>query len=290
MVTREGKKKGQRMSWQYIAGFFDGEGSVVRRKDESRDTYILSICNTNLEILEKIRDFMGCGRIFVDKRSKQNPKHSTRYQLRINAYKDVIRVASKIAPFSFIKRELLEEAIRHNSSRHYARNKQYDVNRMKEMYEKLLMTQKEIGKVFGLSQSRVGVILRKNNTKMRDPNCPLYVEKRREIVRQKLKLPLNKNEILYLYFEKGLSVSKIAEIYGIDKGTIYGRFKEWNIKAKFRRWTKEEEEKLEVLFEHKTDEELARILNRTVEGIKGKRRKLGLWRRPERTKGSEKHD
>ena len=53
------------MTWEYIAGFIDGEGTIVRRKR----VYNLCISQTNFEVLEEIRKFTGVGAIYsIDKR------------------------------------------------------------------------------------------------------------------------------------------------------------------------------------------------------------------------------
>jgi len=44
------------MNWDYLAGFLDGEGSIIIKPPRVR----LYISNTNKEVLEKIRDFVKC--------------------------------------------------------------------------------------------------------------------------------------------------------------------------------------------------------------------------------------
>ena len=57
------------MDWKYLAGFIDGEGSIIIKPPRVR----LYISNTNEEILNKIYSFLKCGRVFRVKRDK-NPK------------------------------------------------------------------------------------------------------------------------------------------------------------------------------------------------------------------------
>ena len=53
------------MTWEYIAGFIDGEGTIVRRKR----VFNLYISQTNFEVLDEIKKFVGSGSIYsIDKR------------------------------------------------------------------------------------------------------------------------------------------------------------------------------------------------------------------------------
>ena len=55
------------MNWSYIAGFFDGEGSVAHNGKGFR----ITIAQTDLEILNLIKDFTGVGHVIeVTKRKK----------------------------------------------------------------------------------------------------------------------------------------------------------------------------------------------------------------------------
>lgn len=63
------------MNWDYIAGFFDGEGNIhlntIRdKKEENKLKGLEILCriyNTNKEILEQIRVFLGFGNIYKKK-------------------------------------------------------------------------------------------------------------------------------------------------------------------------------------------------------------------------------
>jgi len=56
------------MNYQYIAGFFDGEGTTRIEKSENRVS--ISIPQTNLLVLQKIQKFCGFGRICKVKKEK----------------------------------------------------------------------------------------------------------------------------------------------------------------------------------------------------------------------------
>lgn len=79
----------------YIAGFWDGEGSIGvwrcnRRERRTSGTFRVGMMagNTNLEVLESIRADIGAGTI--SEKASKNPKHKTLYSLVISqgiAYK-----------------------------------------------------------------------------------------------------------------------------------------------------------------------------------------------------------
>ncbi len=61
------------MNWDYIAGFFDGEGNlhmnILRSKNKEIQSLqlICRIYNVNRDILIKIRNFIGYGKIYFHK-------------------------------------------------------------------------------------------------------------------------------------------------------------------------------------------------------------------------------
>lgn len=63
------------MTWEYIAGFVDGEGSIVKRKL----AYNLYISQTDFEVLEKIRRFTGVGVIYEVDQRRPNWKQAWLY-------------------------------------------------------------------------------------------------------------------------------------------------------------------------------------------------------------------
>lgn len=64
----------------WFAGLFDGEGSVVmKHRARARGSVYISITNTVLPLLEKVRTFTGVGRIEFKPVSEKNPKHADCY-------------------------------------------------------------------------------------------------------------------------------------------------------------------------------------------------------------------
>jgi intein-encoded DNA endonuclease-like protein len=89
------------ISWQYIAGFFDGEGTVVITvRGQVRCVTVQS----TREVLDLIQVFLGYGTV-----RKNRPRF---YRLGIYAREDVRDFIEGILPFTVVKRTQLEEALR----------------------------------------------------------------------------------------------------------------------------------------------------------------------------------
>ena len=95
-----------RMSWQYIAGFVDGEGSIVKTK---RTVYRILVPQTHEGVLEEIKKFTGVGYIFKCKTRKAHWKDNWVYA--ISRQKDVLFVLKKLKPYLIVKRQLAEDRI-----------------------------------------------------------------------------------------------------------------------------------------------------------------------------------
>jgi len=100
------------MNWDYVAGYFDGEGCAGFYHHPKGTKFAqLIFSNTNLESLQAIHAFLGHGYI--------RPKHNKSsgfgvklmYELRIGHHEDVLRIAKTLAPLTIIKRQRLLELI-----------------------------------------------------------------------------------------------------------------------------------------------------------------------------------
>ena len=67
-----------KMNWSYIAGFIDGEGSIVKRKYG----FAISIPQTNLEVLEEMKEFIGYGNIYKLTKRKSHWKDAWTYMIQ----------------------------------------------------------------------------------------------------------------------------------------------------------------------------------------------------------------
>jgi len=93
------------MSWGYVAGFFDGEGSVSYEPD----LYTFSFANTDRDILEEIRQFLGCGTLSTH--VHQSVRRKTMYQLRIRRHEDQVRFIEGVMPYMIIKTDKASSAL-----------------------------------------------------------------------------------------------------------------------------------------------------------------------------------
>ncbi len=93
------------MTWKYIAGFFDGEGSIISHKSGFR----VLIPQTNLDVLERIRAFCNMGFICEVTKRKSHWKDAWIYS--IGQQEHVYRFGKNILPYVIVKREKVEKAL-----------------------------------------------------------------------------------------------------------------------------------------------------------------------------------
>jgi intein-encoded DNA endonuclease-like protein len=86
------------MTWEYIAGFFDGEGSLTHNGKGFR----ITIPQTNEEVLISIKDFADMGNIFKEKKRKVHWKDSWIYN--ISKQKDIYDFLNQIQKFVIVKK------------------------------------------------------------------------------------------------------------------------------------------------------------------------------------------
>lgn len=93
------------MTWQYIAGFFDGEGSLTHNKKG----YRITISQTDKSVLQEIKYFSYCGKIFKNKKRKPHWKDS--WVFYIAKQEDILHFLLKIYPFLITKKSLVKMVI-----------------------------------------------------------------------------------------------------------------------------------------------------------------------------------
>lgn len=85
------------MNWQYISGFFDADGYITMAKQHKNEneTPTLGITNTNLRLLEQMRNFI-LGEIDVKgvicTKTSTNPNHATSYDLRYVGFNKISKL------------------------------------------------------------------------------------------------------------------------------------------------------------------------------------------------------
>ncbi len=93
------------MNWQYIAGFFDGEGSLTHNGKGFR----ITIPQNNEEVLKSIKSFVGCGNIIFIKKRKAHWNDGWSYYIAKQS--EVYDFVRKIKPFVIVKRGLINQSI-----------------------------------------------------------------------------------------------------------------------------------------------------------------------------------
>lgn len=99
----------------YIAGIIDGEGTITvtstNRKDQKRPYYkmCVTICNTNMEMLHKVSETLGCGNISY--RDRENPNWKNVGQLSFSQ-SDSVSILQQIYKFLIIKKQQAEYGLK----------------------------------------------------------------------------------------------------------------------------------------------------------------------------------
>ena len=88
------------LSEDYIVGLVDGEGSFsvripnTKRREKVELTFSLKLRHQDKEILEELKQFFGCGNIYIQRDKREN--HSLCYRFEVHNKKEIIK---NIIPF-----------------------------------------------------------------------------------------------------------------------------------------------------------------------------------------------
>lgn len=93
------------MTAEYIAGFIDGEGTIQITGNRVR----ITIPQTNFEVLEEIRNFLGVGKVFKEKKRQAHWKDSWVYYTTNT--KDTCKVLELIKTYLIVKKDRAFEAL-----------------------------------------------------------------------------------------------------------------------------------------------------------------------------------
>ena len=101
-----------KMTWEYIAGFFDGEGCITLHSNRTNGAkvYKIQISQANVLVLERIKDFLLENRIYcrVYKDGHWYKEHCKR--LCINGYNDVLKFLENIKDKCIVKEQKANDA------------------------------------------------------------------------------------------------------------------------------------------------------------------------------------
>ena len=87
----------------WFAGFFDGEGTILITRHQSRDLYypLIQIVNTDIRAIQKCYEIWQCGHIATHLiRSSRKPYHLWR-----TTNKNAVEILRAISPYLAIKKE-----------------------------------------------------------------------------------------------------------------------------------------------------------------------------------------
>jgi hypothetical protein len=95
------------MTWEYLAGFFDGEGHVGVHKAGRYRQASVTVANTHEPTIDQIAEFLSSFGIGHSKfrRVYDNGKWKTAYKINVTGIKNSTKFLSAILPYLVTKRE-----------------------------------------------------------------------------------------------------------------------------------------------------------------------------------------
>jgi intein/homing endonuclease len=109
------------MNWDYVAGFFDGEGSMVLTTDRGGErksiNVQISIGQSNKEVLLLILDFLKeqgiCGGVYTKTEKRMSAlSRKTMYTLIVGNRRNVVLMLTQLVPRIHVKRHWAEDILR----------------------------------------------------------------------------------------------------------------------------------------------------------------------------------
>jgi hypothetical protein len=94
----------------YIAGFLDGEGSIITAAHRYNHFIRIVLANTHEPTLLAIQKRLGFGNIH--KRPSKNPKHKTLFVLYIDNFDRIEELLRMVRPYLYIKADKANEAFK----------------------------------------------------------------------------------------------------------------------------------------------------------------------------------
>lgn len=125
------------MNWDYIAGFFDGEGNVhihpIRGPKGPKAYHLLvRIYSTNKEVLGKIWEFLGNrGNIYIKKFTIDNIDRNLLYELTITKKEDCLFILRNIVDYCIIKKDQVDYLLKNFSFLRGNNNLSFDLDKFR---------------------------------------------------------------------------------------------------------------------------------------------------------------
>mgnify|MGYP001583012989 CR=1 FL=1 len=221
------------VDWAYVAGFFDGEGSVIFQKRGALPTICLQFSNTNRLALDTIHRFIRCGYIYAAK--PKDEKCKVAFMLQIKRRKDVKRVASELIKYCIIKRIRLAEALWIASKLpdpKWGTVHTLDRAKIHGMYINDQLSLEEIGCRLNISPKTIQRVLREEGIPLRTIK---EVYELRDQRGWKCLAKDNIGLIAKLYLDDGWSARRIARRIGVSHTAVLGMMHRHDIPSRSTR-------------------------------------------------------
>ncbi len=246
-ISRQRGCEQEFMSWQYIAGFLDGDGyatsgtSYGKRGGIHNNYATIAFCNTNRAVLEEIQAFIQAGRFYRNKDSPRAKIKSTKicWQLVIGKFEETIRIGKSMLPYLRIKQENVRYVVDRAErllAAHLARRKMPILSKA-ELYDlhwNQGKTTGDIARMYGVHHKTVYIRFKRFGIPLRPMENPFVIlnRRRREIMEKAVATyrgrfnwdKITKEQLVELYWDCNLSFSILGRIFNRDPTTIQERF------------------------------------------------------------------
>ncbi len=225
--------QGGKIDWGYVAGFFDGEGSVIFQRRHALPAICLQFSNTNRLAIDAIHDFINCGHIYVAK-----PKHEkckTAFLLQVKRRRDVKRLAKELVKHCIIKQGLLVDALWVASKLpdpKWGRVHTLDRAQIHDLYVNRQLSLEKIGCQLDISPKSIQRVLREDNVPLRTIKEAYRLRNHRG---WKCLAKDSVNLISKLYLEEGWSARRIATQIGVSHTAVVGMMHRHDIPSRSTR-------------------------------------------------------
>lgn len=112
------KEDNQREEFAYLAGLIDGEGSIRMQKTSYKNQNpkympMVSVVNTNREVVDKVSRFLGNSRVFECKGNGQIKMNKICFKTQKSGLKPLLKQLESLLPFLIIKKKQAELLIKY---------------------------------------------------------------------------------------------------------------------------------------------------------------------------------
>lgn len=153
-----------KIDWDYLGGFFDGDGFLTFKENDGATHCHLGFVNNYKEIILKIKNFLKCGYIY---------EHGNGFMFRIGKREDFITTGVKLSQHCIIKRSKLLDMLRFYEKDEYHPNYIYkDVNpsELYSLYVEKKLSIRKIAKIYGVMYGSMYRKLREVDIPIRTPS------------------------------------------------------------------------------------------------------------------------